>query len=1082
MNIIGKTTRRGVSGSRSAVARVCLGGLVAAMAACGPVITPAPGASGPVWAQGSVFQTGLDWFNEATNKRVWVSDVTGDGLGDLVGIAQNGDVWVAPSQGDSFSAGRLWAPGTIFSTPSGWFDATYWDRVWLADVTGDGAADIVGVANNGDLWVSESTRSSFNAAHLVAGSVLSTPTFFERGHLQRVWLADVSGDGRADVVGIDGAGEIWVSVATGAAGTASFAPSALWSSFRYGGSHGSIFSPAADWFNIDSQRRVWLADVTGDGTADVVGIDPSGRVWVSESTGTAFADSQPISTLSLARAPSGASVFSTTSDPSTSWFSTSTQERVWIADVTGDGKADIVGVAPSGLGDGDVWIAKNTGQGHADFDERVALNDSVFRTSLDWFLSGDQPRVWLADVSGDGRADLVGVAKNGDVWVSKAAVERTSTAAPYSVYGERAFFLPSERVGGSPITDAAGYFSTSTHSRVWLADVTGDGVKDLVAVSSGVAGGDGDILWKAALPPTVKRIAPLTKAMLNADTPVGVTVEFSRSMSPSTIGSATLQVSENGTALAPVLGALAPNARSATWLVPFSGVGAAPASVSIRISGYSVTDRWGDYLDGEGAAEKTSDFVRFAQWDDHLVAGTARVSLDPPGEELPYLTFSSGFGYCPTNPATSIDAGAGMNARIVILAGGGACASDSDCRDGSGQTCVAYQCQDVYGTDQNQPLVLVSVDAVGFDAGRLHEVLAQRYGIAKENVIVAATHAHGVLRNIHLAVAPYYEDRTSPRREAPFQTWMEDRIADGIGQALGAMQPIEIATGVAKAALSTNRRAKPGVDQVSLDDDEQVIKLRGAADGKLVAVLVNYAMHPTIQGWGNTNVDADFPGYLTAQLEQGCADAGGSCVALFMNGGAGDIDPQWGEASNDISTSQYYANALANNAAAVATTFVSTSGLQIRVERQVTAFDQGISSCHEPGNKWRTCELPLAYPERRRVAWDLESTSVVLGAPKSAPLLAFATMPGEPFVKLQLRLKAGSVAERTMLFGYANGYAGYFADKTASTDGSIYTYSVNECDGPVFFDNTSQPWAGYETPGESMITSALYAINYRLSD
>ena len=49
--------------------------------------------------------------------------------------------------------------------------------------------------------------------------------------------------------------------------------------------------------------------------------------------------------------------------------------------------------------------------------------------------------------------------------------------------------------------------------------------------------------------------------------------------------------------------------------------------------------------------------------------------------------------------------------------------------------------------------------------------------------------------------------------------------------------------------------------------------------------------------------------------------------------------------------------------------------------------------------------------------------------------LAFLTLPGEPFVGLQLELKTKSPLPYTFLLGYANGYAGYFPTVQANREG-----------------------------------------------
>src|SRR5262249_58070267 len=78
-------------------------------------------------------------------------------------------------------------------------------------------------------------------------------------------LADVNGDNMADIVGFGGAGGIVVSLATGGG---NFAPPT---------SQLSVFGPDAGWSSDTTYPRQ-LADINGNGTADIVGFAANG-VW-----------------------------------------------------------------------------------------------------------------------------------------------------------------------------------------------------------------------------------------------------------------------------------------------------------------------------------------------------------------------------------------------------------------------------------------------------------------------------------------------------------------------------------------------------------------------------------------------------------------------------------------------------------------------------------------------------------------------------------------------------------------------------------------------------------------------------------
>src|SRR5690606_8220030 len=145
-----------------------------------------------------------------------MADVNGDGRDDIVGFGNTG-VYVATSKGTSFNAPTMWSTRYGYTT-EGW-------RVdrhprYMADVNGDGRADIVGFSNSG-VQVATSTGSTFNAA-----SYWSTAYGYNAGwrvNMHPRMMADVNGDGRDDVVGF-AAGGVYVSTSTGTA----FSAPKLW--------------------------------------------------------------------------------------------------------------------------------------------------------------------------------------------------------------------------------------------------------------------------------------------------------------------------------------------------------------------------------------------------------------------------------------------------------------------------------------------------------------------------------------------------------------------------------------------------------------------------------------------------------------------------------------------------------------------------------------------------------------------------------------------------------------------------------------------------------------------------------------
>ncbi len=314
-----------------------------------------------------------------------VTDVTGDGAPDVVGFSNKG-IMVAKGNGSGkFATAQRWS--TAFGSSSGWTLSRHIRT--LADVNGDGRPDVVGFDSSG-VRVALNRGSSFGSAERWLSSFGSSSGWNTTRHVRLV--EDVTGDGRADIVAFGPSG-VLVSVSTG-------------SGFRQPARWTAAFGSDRGW-RVDVTPRM-LADMNGDGRPDIVGFARKG-VYVALNTGSSFAAAKKWSG-SFGR-DSSSTGWRVDRDPRT------------IADVTGDGRLDIVGFRRDG-----VWVARNTGSSFAS-----ASRWTKDYGSREWTL-GLMPRA-VADVNGDGRADIVGFARHG-VHVALSSGSRFGAAAHWSAeYG-----------------------------------------------------------------------------------------------------------------------------------------------------------------------------------------------------------------------------------------------------------------------------------------------------------------------------------------------------------------------------------------------------------------------------------------------------------------------------------------------------------------------------------------------------------------------------------------------------------------------------------------------------------------------
>jgi hypothetical protein len=333
-------------------------------------------------------RTQAQWSHEFGSSSGWlglrnpraVADVNGDGRADVVGFGESG-TWVGLSTGTSFAAAQLWLNQFGASSAAGGWNSARYPRA-VADVNGDGRADVVGFGEWGVL-VALSTGSSFSPAQLWLNDFGASPSVggWNSTRYPRI-LADADGDGRSDIIAFSEWG-VLVALSTGSG----FAAPQYWIR-TFGAS-----TTAGGW---DSSRHVRTAsDVDGDGRADIVGFGEPG-VQVALSNGGAFRP--PTLWLNQYGASSAAGA----------WNDSARYPRV-VADMDGDGRGDVVGFGHWGT-----LTSPSTGTSFAAGQMWIAAFGAS--PSVGGWDGVEYPR-FAADVTGNGRADIVGFGANG-VFVS----------------------------------------------------------------------------------------------------------------------------------------------------------------------------------------------------------------------------------------------------------------------------------------------------------------------------------------------------------------------------------------------------------------------------------------------------------------------------------------------------------------------------------------------------------------------------------------------------------------------------------------------------------------------------------------
>ncbi|HEY0832628.1 MAG TPA: FG-GAP-like repeat-containing protein [Azospirillum sp.] len=373
------------------------------------------------------------------------------------------------SSADTGAAETIGAPilaHTNFTLGAGWGTQDNTPRA-VGDVNGDGRADLIGF---GSITV---VASGQDDGTFVAGSTGYPYASYSYPHfaLSDGWtsqnqtprlIADVNGDDCDDIVGIYLSG-VW----TGSGQTGDTFAAPIYA--------GGDFTRGSGWAPFNDAPRV-VGDFNGDGHADLLGF--GGGVAVA-----AFGQANG----TFAQASYVWPYFSS----SAQGFTTQEASPRFAADVNGDGRDDVVGIAYNA-----VWVG--LGQANGTIAAPILAHTNFTRGS-GWGPQDHTPRA-VGDINGDGRADLIGFGSTTVVAFGQAdgTFVASSAGYPYASYNYPYFGLN------------AGWTSQNQTPR-FVADVNGDGRDDIVGVGTNgvyvglaqaggdeLAGGSGDDVYEIA--------------------------------------------------------------------------------------------------------------------------------------------------------------------------------------------------------------------------------------------------------------------------------------------------------------------------------------------------------------------------------------------------------------------------------------------------------------------------------------------------------------------------------------------------------------------------------------------------------
>jgi hypothetical protein len=185
-------------------------------------------------------------------------------------------------------------------------------------------------------------------------------------------------------------------------------------------------------------------------------------------------------------------------------------------------------------------------------------------------------------------------------------------------------------------------------------------------------------------------------------------------------------------------------------------------------------------------------------------------------------------------------------------------------------------------SDGKETAVIITNDLLCVDGDmtlKIRNSLRNKFEINEKNVLVCATHTHSGPGVIPWDLTGLGGDNSEENQE------IKDKITECIitnaEKSLVNMKPVKIGFGCSECRDVASNRADPsGVTDYSIGVISVMDNLH-----KPVAVIVNYACHPTVLGAENLYISADYPGVVQSKLTE---HFGGEIVPMFINGACGN--------------------------------------------------------------------------------------------------------------------------------------------------------------------------------------------------
>ncbi len=344
-------------------------------------------------------------------------------------------------------------------------------------------------------------------------------------------------------------------------------------------------------------------------------------------------------------------------------------------------------------------------------------------------------------------------------------------------------------------------------------------------------------------------------------------------------------------------------------------------------------------------------------------------------------------------------------------------------------------------------VAVVALDLIGFPSVLGDRVRSQVSRIPADHILIGSTHTHS---------APdcyaFPDGKGGHTGDLKFMDDVCNKAAEALNEAIDRLEPasIKIATGEAQGKIAYNYYAP------DLYDRRMSVIQATSAQGKTIATLVNYAVHPEVLGNDVGILSPDLVGPLCEKLE---ATTGGT--AIFMNSAQGGMvtadnrnldqarDPLRGYWNDSRSWEECLriGHLMAGEAIRILKDAPEQKNPKLFCDSVTVRFPV------ESDGMWAVVTgSPLKYPHNDDHSINARVNLVNLG---DAQIL---TIPGEALPNIGFYLKRKMHGKHNLLFGLTNEAFGYILTKVDFHSFPRYDYvsrtSLGEMTGEILIEKS----------------------------